>query len=146
MKNECVVVAAVFVIAGVAGCSLGTDSADPELEQLSPGTAQLTINGKDAGRTEAVDCVLNKHLTTITVEDGSHVAVAMVSNIDELAVEWVRFHDVNGFTGSYNDGLGGDAHITLDGSTYQISGIAGGFNNQNSSQPSVEAFTIEVSC
>lgn len=146
MRNERVVAAALIVIAGAVGCSSGTEAIDPDPGQLSPGTAQITINGKAAGTSEAVQCLPSKHLTMITIGDESPVAVAMISNADGLAVESVKILDLTGFNGSYNDGLGGEARVTITGSTYQISGVAGGFNKRNPSRPTTEEFTIEVAC
>ncbi len=136
--------AAVLVAVVTAGCS--SVAVQRESGQLPPGTAQLSVRGEDGGRAEAANCVPNKHLTMITIGDGTPVAVAMISSTDELAVEWVRLHDVAGFSGSYNDGLGGEADVTLAGATYQISGVADGFDNQNPSRPTTGTFAINVSC
>ncbi len=135
-----------LVIASSAGCSFGTASNGPEPGPLSPGTAQLTINGKYADRSEAVQCVPSKHLMVISIGGESPVAIAMVSNLEKLTVKSVQFHELNGFTGSYNDGLGGRARVTIAGSMYQISGSARGFNKENPKRPTTEEFTIEVSC
>ncbi|MDQ2636173.1 MAG: lipoprotein LpqH [Actinomycetota bacterium] len=136
--------ALVLVVLATGGCS--SVAGQGQSEQLPPGTAQLSVRGEDAAVVEAANCVPNKHLTMITIGDGPPVAVAMISSTDRLAVEWVRLHDVAGFSGSYNDGLGGEADVTLVGATYQISGVADGFDNENPSRPTTETFAIDVSC
>lgn len=146
MKPGYISAAVFFVIGSSAGCSFGTAAIGSESERLPPGTAQLTMNGMDVGRSEAVQCAPNNHLTMITIGGESPVAVALISNSDEPAVESVKFYDLNGFTGSYNDGLGGQARVTIGGSTYQITGIARGFNIVNPSRPTTEEFEIEVIC
>ncbi|MGV0714264.1 lipoprotein LpqH [Mycolicibacterium sp. XJ662] len=144
MKRRCAA-AAVLLAVGAAGCASVAVHQEPG--QLAPGTARLSVGGKDAGKAEAVDCVPNEHLTMISVGVERPVAVAMISSTDELAVKWVRLHDVAGFSGSYNAGLGGEAKVTLDGATYQISGVADGFDaNRNPSRPTTESFVINVSC
>ncbi|OBB27380.1 hypothetical protein A5762_07670 [Mycolicibacterium elephantis] len=144
MKRRCAV-AAVLIVVSTAGCS--PVAVHQKSGQLPPGMARLSVGGQDTGRAEAVDCVPNEHLTMITVGEGRPVAVAMISSTDELAVKWVRLHDAAGFSGSYNDGLGGEAKVTLTEATYQISGVADGFDiNQNPSRPTTESFVIDVAC
>ncbi|MGE2692511.1 lipoprotein LpqH [Mycolicibacterium pulveris] len=139
-------VAAVFVVAGINGCSSGVGAAGPGPGQLAPGTAQLTLDGGNTVKSEAVQCLPNEHLMLITIGEEPPIAVAMVSNTEDLAVKWVRFHDAGGFSGSYNDGLGGKANATLAGSTYQITGVAEGFGEQEAARPTTQAFAVEVAC
>ncbi|MGV0790768.1 lipoprotein LpqH [Mycolicibacterium sp. XJ1819] len=146
MRSQRMLVAAVLVVAGVSGCSSGVGAAEPGPGQLSPGTAQLTLDGRETVKSEAVQCLPNEHLMMITIGEEPPIAVAMVSNTDDLAVKWVRFHDADGFSGSYNDGLGGKAKATLAGSTYQISGVAEGFREQQAARPTTETFAVEVAC
>ncbi|MGV0674657.1 MULTISPECIES: lipoprotein LpqH [Mycolicibacterium] len=146
MRTEYLTAAALLVVAGAAGCSPGPETGDRQAGRMSPGMAQLTIDGADAGRIEAVECTQSKHTTAITIGDRDPVAAATISNLDDLTVDWVRFRDANGFTGSYNVGLGGQAQVVLTGSAYQISGVARGFNADKPSQPTNAEFAIEVSC
>ncbi|MGV0643773.1 lipoprotein LpqH [Mycolicibacterium sp. XJ2546] len=143
MKRRCAA-AAVLIVVSTASCS--SVAVQQKSGQLPPGTAQLSVGGEDAGRAEDANCLPNKHLTMITIGDKTPVAVAMIASTNELAVEWVRLHDVAGFSGSYNHGLGGEADVTLAGATYQISGVADGFDSQNPSRPTTETFAINVSC
>ena len=43
-------------------------------------------------------------------------------------VDFVRLADLNGFTGSYEHALQGEATVTMTGPTYHITGAALGFN------------------
>lgn len=147
MKLEYIAAATVFAFVGGVGCS---SAADPAVARhsggLSSGSAQLAIAGKDAGRIDTVHCAPTKDTTAITVGAEPPVAEATIASRGELSLEWARFRDVNGFTGSYNDGLGDKARVTLNGSTYRISGTASGFNMSNLSRPTTAEFELEVSC
>lgn len=146
MKIECLAAAALLVVACGAGCSSGPEPGAPQPGRMSPGTAQLSIDGADTGQIEAVECTQARHTTAITIGAENPVAAATISKLDGLTVDWVRLRDANSFTGSYNAGLGGEAHVVLAGSAYQISGTARGFNMDNPSQPTTAEFAIEVSC
>ena len=144
-KGFIVVAAAVLVIIGAVGCSSPPAPFKAKPGALPAGTAQLIINGEDAGTSVAVVCTTVKDLTTIKIGDGPSAEAAMASNTDRLTVEGVRIHDLNGFTGSYDHGLGGDAQVTLAGATYHISGRAEGFHTGDP-RLTTESFAIAVSC
>ncbi|HEX2285965.1 MAG TPA: lipoprotein LpqH [Mycobacterium sp.] len=130
----------------VAGCSSGPPDYQPAPGTLVAGTAQVTINGQDAGTTEAVQCNATGPLTTITTGDQASGVTAMVSNQTELTAESVSINNVGGFTGSYNAGLGGAAKVTMTDRTYDITGTADGFNTANPSFRASGTFAIKVSC
>jgi ipoprotein LpqH len=110
------------------------------------GTANLTIDGKEIPATRAVDCApAEQSFTTIRTGDDASGATVMISNAGKLTVEFVRIRNLNGFTGDYNRGLGGDATVTLTEATYQIGGAAHGYG-PNSPEPTTAPFTIKVSC
>ena len=140
------VVAATLVVGGVAGCSSGPPPAKPQPGTLVAGTAQVSINGKDAGTTEAVQCVPAGSLTTITTGDDASGVTAMVSNKAGLVAESVSINNLGGFTGSYNADLGGTAKVTMTGATYDITGTADGFNTDSPSFRTGGTFAIKVSC
>ena len=113
------------------------------------GTAQVTVNGNDAGTTKVVQCNTTEWLTTITTGNQTSGVTAMVSNKDELMVESVRINDVGGFTGSYTAGVteeAGAAEVAMTGRTYDISGTADGFNTDKPSFRVPGKFAIRVSC
>ena len=134
----------------LAGCSSPPPEYQPPPGALVAGTAQVTVNGEDAGTTEAVQCLSIGPLTTITTGDDASGVTAMVSNAAGLTAQSVGIHDLGGFTGSYNAGLGdraGDkAKITMTGRTYDISGTADGFHTANPSFRVPGSFAIKVSC
>lgn len=70
---------------------------------------------------------------------------AMVSNAKKLKAEFVRFPDLDGFTGSYERELQGEAAVTMTGSTYHITGAAVGFNHAQPPRLKAETFTIALS-
>ena len=145
MKNSvALIAAAALMIGGGAACSSNPAKRAPGT--LLPGTAQLTIDGKELPPTGAVDCApAEEYLTTITTgSEGSGVTV-MVSNAGKLAAEFVRIRNLNGFTGDYDRHLGGDATVALTESTYHIAGTAFGYGPK-SPVPTTQPFTIEVAC
>lgn len=149
MKVEYIAVATIFVFVfiGGVGCSSGAGPAAARHSGgLSSGSAQLAIAGKDAGLIDTVHCAPTKDTTAITVGAEPPVAEATIASRGGLILEWVRFRDVNGFTGSYNDGLGDKARVVLNGSTYRIAGTASGFNMRDPSRPTTTEFEMEVSC
>ncbi len=136
------------MVAGLTACSSPPEYTPPKGE-LVAGTAQVTVNGHDAGTTDAVQCNTTGYLTTITTGDQTSGVTAMVSNKDELAVESVGINNLGGFTGSYTAGVGDRAEaadISMTGRTYDISGAADGFNTDNPSFRASGTFTIRVSC
>jgi lipoprotein LpqH len=130
----------------VAGCSSEPPEYQPPPDALVAGTAQVTVNGQDTGTTEAVQCTPAGTLTTITTGDQASGVTALVSNKDELTAETVSINNLGGFTGSYNAGLGGTAKVTMTGRTYDITGMADGFNTANPSFRASGTFAIKVSC
>ncbi|MDI3313929.1 MAG: lipoprotein LpqH [Mycobacterium sp.] len=147
MKDRFVVAAAaLLVIGGAVGCSSNQASPKPKPGTLPPGTAALAINGKDLGTTDAVHCTSDEWLTTIRTGHEDSGVTVMVSNAHQLAAEFVRIRNLNGFTGSYDRDLQGKAAVTMTGPTYAITGAAMGFNNANPSKLTTETFAIKVSC
>jgi ipoprotein LpqH len=139
-------VVAAAAITAIAGCSSEPPNYEPQPGTLVAGTAHVTVNGQDAGTTEAVQCSSTGSLTTITIGDQASGVTAMVSNRDELTAESVGINNLGGFTGSYNAGLGGTAKVTMTGRTYEITGTADGFDTAKPSFRSSGTFAIKVSC
>ena len=117
-----------------------------QIRDIAAGTAVVTINGKDLGVADTVQCAQVESLTIIRTGDEASGATIMVSNAYQLAAELVRIRDLNGFAGSYDRGLQGNATVTLTGSTYSISGAATGFNIAKPSALTTETFAIRVAC
>ena len=146
MKTTIVAVAvAALVTGGSAGCSSGPPPMKPKNGVVPPGTARLSIDGKDAGTTGVVHCVAIESLTTIKTGDDAAGATALLSDKGKLTVEFVRIRNVNGFSGDSNQGLDGNAAVTMTDATYRITGTVRGYTT-TSIAPTTEPFTIEVAC
>ena len=145
VKNRvALIAAAALIIGGGAACS--SPSAKRAPGTLTPGTAQLTVDGKELPPTRAVECApAEEYLTTITAGSEASGVTVMVSNKGKLAAEFVRIRNLNGFTGDYNRHLGGDATVALTESTYHFAGTAFGYGPK-SPVPTTQPFTIEVAC
>jgi hypothetical protein len=140
-KGVCTVAAATLMIAGCAD-----KAATPQPGVLPPGTALLSIDGKDVGKTYSVRCQTIDWMTRIHTGIDTSGANAMVSNAGKLEAAFVRLHDLDGFTGSYEHELQGEAKVTMTGATYHITGAALGFNKSEPTRMKAETFTIKVSC
>ena len=143
--------AARFVVVTLAAALVAACSSPPEPEPLPPGalvagTAQVTVNGNDLGQFHAVQCSPAGDLLTISTGNDQQGSTAIVSNADGLTAKSVAIRDLGGFTGSFNEGLGGNATVSLDGATYTITGSADGFDTDNPSFRSTGTFTIKAAC
>lgn len=139
------VAVAAMVFIGSVGCSSDPAPAKPKRGVLPPGTAQLTIDDADAGTTQTVRCAAVGPSTTIRTGDGNAGATVMLSTAAKLTVEFVRIRNLNGFSGDYNVGLGGDAVAALTDATYHVTGTALGYS-PNSIAPNTHPFTFEATC
>ena len=139
-------IAGAVLAVGMAGCSSSPQQAPAQPGTLVAGTAHITVNDKDLGEFQSVRCEPAGTLTTITTGDENSGSTAVVSNSDGLTARLVSIRDLGGFTGSYNQGLGGEAKVTLTGKTYTITGNADGFNTDKPSYRAGGTFTIKVAC
>ncbi len=139
-----------LAVPALAGCSSSPPEYQPEPGTLVAGTAQVTINGQDAGTTDAVQCDPAGTLLLMNTGDPDDPEApgisAMISSKDELVVREVGIRDLGGFTGSYNQGLGGEASVGMTGRTYEISGTAEGFETSNPSFRASGNFRIKIAC
>jgi ipoprotein LpqH len=138
-------VCAVAAILLIAGCSSGK-AAPARPGVLPPGTATLAVDGKDVGTTYSVRCESIDWMTRIQTNVAPAGVNAMVSNAGKLTAEFVRFQDLDGFTGSYEHAQQGEAAVTMTGPTYHITGAAQGFNRAQPTRLTTETFSIAVSC
>ena len=135
---------AVLVLGAIAGCADKAATSPPGV--LPPGTAMLSIDGRDVGKTYSVRCQTIDWMTRIHTGIDNSGANAMVSNAGKLQAEFVRLRDLDGFTGSYEQELQGEAKVSMTGATYQITGAALGFNKSEPTRLKAETFTVKVSC
>ncbi|ULE35637.1 lipoprotein LpqH [Mycobacterium sp. IDR2000157661] len=130
----------------LVGCSSDPPEYRPPAGELAAGTAEVTVNGRDAGVIESVTCDTTGPLSTITTDENGSSLTAMVSNETDLSTQFVRIRDLGGFTGSYNVGIQGEADVTMTGLTYDISGTAYGYDTDAPSFRAPATFAIKVSC
>ena len=129
----------------VSGCASG-QAAAPGPGALPPGTAKITIDGKHLGSTYSVRCQTVDWMTRIHTELHGAEVNTMLSKAGKLTAEFVRLHGVDGFEGSYERALQGEASVTMSGATYQIAGAALGFDKAEPTRLKAETFTLTVSC
>jgi hypothetical protein len=128
------------------GCSSGPPRAPLPKGALVPGTAQITVNDNDLGQFQAVRCSPAGHLLTISTGNQGQGSTTVLSNADGLTAKSVTIRDLGGFTGSFNEGLGGSAEVSLDGGTYTVTGTADGFDTDKPSFRASGTFTIKAAC
>ena len=98
------------------------------------------------GKTYSVRCESIDWMTRIHTDLHAAGVSAMVSNANKLKADFVRLQDLDGFTGSYEHALQGEAAVTMTGATYHITGAALGFNKSEPTRLKAETFSIKVSC
>jgi len=133
-------------VAVLAGCSSDPEQVPPKAGELTAGSAQITVNGNNLGQVHSVTCTPAGALTTMTTGSDSSGSTVVVSNADGLTAKSVSITDLGGFTGSFNEGLGGKADVTLSGATYSITGQADGFRTDKPSYRTTGTFTIKIAC
>ena len=149
MQDRFVAAAALVVVAGVAGCSSSSKSPPPPPGSLPPVTAHITINGQDAGTAHFIDCGQLQHYFTIKTGDQAAGVTAVVESIeggDKVAAKSVEITNMGGFTGSFWQGLAGNADAKVSGNTYTINGTATGFNTDNPNKQATATFQIKAAC
>lgn len=137
--------------AAALGITVTACSSDPAPVQAQPGmlaagTAQITVNDKDLGQFQNVQCTQAGALTTVVTGDDKSGSTVVISNADGLKTQSVSIRDLGGFTGSFNQGLGGQSEVNIDGKTYTVTGTADGFATDNASFRTSGTFTIKVAC
>lgn len=130
----------------VAGCSSQPSDYQPPPGGLIAGTAQMTVNGQDTGTTDLVQCSTVGPMTMIKTGATNAGAFAMIMTEDKQVVRIVRIQDMGGYTGSYNSGLGGEASVSMNARTFEISGTADGFETAEPSFRAPGSFKLKVAC
>ncbi|BBY74905.1 hypothetical protein MPRF_18040 [Mycolicibacterium parafortuitum] len=142
--------AAAATALALAGCSSPPPDYDPPPGALVAGSAQVSVNGTDLGLTDTVQCDPAGTLLMMTTRDPEDPEApgisATIASEDELVVRQVGIRDLGGFTGSYNQGLGGEATVTMTDRTYDIQGTADGFETDNPSFRTTGTFQIKIAC
>jgi hypothetical protein len=139
VRNPLVAVAAVVMMAGVAGCA-------GQVQTMPRKAARLTIDGTThAARPPA--CKQQQAYRTIDIRDGDGrvEAVVLLSGY-RVIPEWVKIRNVDGFTGSYWQGGVGEAHADVTNDAYTISGNAYGISSSNPNKVITTDFKISADC
>jgi ipoprotein LpqH len=145
VNGRSLVVAAAVVMIGVAACS--SQAANNRASGTLPaGTAELSVNGGASRVTDAVQCESIEWMRTIKTGDEASGVTVMLSNAKKLVAEFVRFRDFDGFTGSYDRHLQGEAAVAMTGPSYRIAGTAVGYTNAKPTKRTTESFELRVSC
>jgi lipoprotein LpqH len=141
-----IVTVGALVGAGLAGCSSGSPPEDQQPGTVSRGTATVSIDGRDAGTYQNVSCETIGTVTTVKTGDEQAGSTAVISTDPGLLLQSISIRNLGGFTGSYGDGLGDPAQVTVAGRTYQIAGTADGFATDRPSFRKSGTFSIKVAC
>ncbi|WP_165824925.1 lipoprotein LpqH [Mycolicibacter senuensis] len=139
------VIATGVVIAAMAGCS-SPAATPPPAGQLAAGTARVSVDNRETDLLHTVSCQTTAPVVTITIGNDAAGVTAVVDNAQGLRVTSVTIDNVGGFTGTYLNGLQGNAQVAIKGRTYVIDGVAGGFSTDNPSVSTSEDFAITVAC
>ena len=145
MHGRSLVIAVAAVAIGAAGCS-SPRAATPPRGTLPAGTAEFSLDGGTARVTEAVQCESIEWMKTIQTGDKTWGVSVMLSNAKKLVAEFVRLHNLDGFNGSYDRHLQGEAAVTMTGPTYRIAGTAVGYSSAKATERTTEPFELRVSC
>jgi hypothetical protein len=108
--------------------------------------ASVSIDGRDVDTYRDVSCETIGTVTTVTTGDQQTGSTAVISSDPSLLLQSASIRNLGGFTGSYGDGLGDLAHVTVAGRTYQIAGTAVGFATDRPSFRRSATFSIQVAC
>lgn len=141
MKNRLTSVAGAASVAVVclAGCS-------EQPRVASEQSARVTI-GNSTNAAQSVDCSQWQWFWTIDVGDETHGAEAVFRlSGTKATAKWVKFHDFDGFTGSFWEGGVGHATATVTGNTYTVAGDAYGYGPKDPNKPGTESFRIVAYC
>lgn len=145
-KRLAIVACATAAVASLGACTKTPAEPAVGAGQVAVGTAAVTVNGQDLGKTDAVSCVREGAFTTITTGDASAGTTAVIDNQKGLTTKSVSIRNLGGFTGSYWAGLDGSADLHTTGVTYELKGEALGFNADKPSQRTTGSYVIRVAC
>jgi lipoprotein LpqH len=136
----------VSIVSGVAACSSPPPAPPLQPGTLAAGTAEVTVNGKDLGLTDAVACAQEGSQTTITTGDQDAGTTTVMDNAEGLTTKSVSIHNVGGFTGSYWEDLDGNADVHATGRTFVFTGTAWGFDTDKPNRRTTGTFAIRAAC
>ena len=145
MNGKSVVVAVAVVMIGAAGCS-SHPAIKPAPGTLPPGTAELSVNGSTTRVTDGLQLERLNRLPTSKPGDEASGLTVMFYNAKKPVAKFLRFQNFDGFTGSYDRHLQGEATVAMTGPTYRIAGTAVGFAGAKATERTTAPFELRVSC
>lgn len=135
---------------GLLACSLVACSSPPQPTtqpgELRAGMSEVSIAGQPLVSSELVRCSPAGAQTTIVTGKEGEGAIATIDSTDGLTARSVQFRNVDGFTGSYWQGLGDAPTVVQQGRIYEIEGSAMGFDAKNPSARILQRYSIRVAC
>ena len=138
--------AALCAVAGVAGCSSKPGTSPQPPGSLPVSTAQITVNGKSVGPTNALRCTQDGWLHTFETGDEKSSMRVVVDAKNGLTAPSVQLKNVGDFTGSVWENNIGKAEATVIGTTFRVNGTAVGATTDNPNQEATASFDIKVNC
>jgi lipoprotein LpqH len=136
---------------GLLACSLAACSSAPQPAaarsgELSAGVSEVSVAGRPSITSELVRCSPAGAQTTIVTGKEGEGTISTIDSLGGLAARSVELRNVNGFTGSYWQGLGDAPTVAQRGRTFVIEGSAMGFDVQNPSARISQKYSIRVAC
>lgn len=161
MKRELLIaIAAVTIVAGVAGCSSGNKASGPSSSSTTPSTSAMPsststpaaaagetkvfVDGQAQNVSGPVVCATNNGKFSIAIGEAI-TGVIVGLEPDASVVHEVGLGSIDGVVLSFTEGApGNSAGATKNGNSYHITGTATGVNNVGLqvSKP----FTIDATC
>jgi ipoprotein LpqH len=130
----------------LAACSSVPPTPQPTGDQLTTGTAVVSIGGAEVATSHDVQCTSAGAVTTIVTGADRTGTTSAVDSDGGLAAQYVEIRDVDGFTGSYWHGLGAAPEVELTGRTFVVTGTATGYHVNDPSARVEERYRIRVAC
>ncbi len=136
----------VAALLGMTACSSGAPRAASPPRALAPGTIDVAINGQTVNTPRHAGCTRVGSYTAVAAGEGDSRLRAVVNDAVGIKAVSVEITNVGGFTGSYLLNLQGDAEARVAGSTFQISGVANGYDTARPSFRATGDFRIQFAC
>src|SRR4051812_29402242 len=90
---------------GLVSCSSPPEQMSPRAGELHVGMSEVSIEGQPLIKSELVSCNPAGAQTTIVTGKEGEGTISTLDSTDGLAARSVEFRNVDGFTGSYWQGL-----------------------------------------
>ena len=130
----------------IAGCSSKPGTSPQPPGSLPPVTAQITINGKSTGTTNAIRCTQDGWMHTIETGDDQSGVRVVVSTGDTITAQSVVINNVGDFNGSVWQNNIGKAQASVIGTTFRVTGTAEGATTADPNKRTTASFEIKANC